>query len=124
MAKGRQSVRRFLAASAAMSTHSEFVMLSNLHLRALTHNSGGVPLMLKQLIGYASTSLFIFAGSLSCLAQTAGADTYKAKCQMCHAVDGSGSTPAGKAMKAHPFDSPDVLKESDADLIAIIAKGK
>ena len=80
--------------------------------------------MLKQLIGYASTSLFIFAGSLSCLAQTAGADTYKAKCQMCHAVDGSGSTPAGKAMKAHPFDSPDVLKESDADLIAIIAKGK
>ena len=52
------------------------------------------------------------------------AETYKAKCQMCHAADGSGDTPAGKTMKARPFNSPDVLKESDADLIAIIKKGK
>ena len=43
---------------------------------------------------------------------------------MCHAADGSGSTPAGKAMKAHPFNSPDVLKESDTDLTAVIKKGK
>ena len=34
---------------------------------------------------------------------------------MCHAADGSGNTPAGKAMKARPFNSPDILKESDAD---------
>ena len=27
-------------------------------------------------------------------------------------------------MKAHPFNSPDVLKESDADLIAVIKNGK
>ena len=25
-----------------------------------------------------------------------GADIYKSKCQMCHAADGSGNTPAGK----------------------------
>ena len=53
-----------------------------------------------------------------------GAELYKSKCQMCHAADGSGNTPAGKAMKARPFNSPDVLKESDADLIAVIKKGK
>lgn len=57
-------------------------------------------------------------------AQTSGADIYKGKCQMCHAADGTADTPAGKAMKARPFNSPDVLKESDAELIAIIKKGK
>ncbi len=36
------------------------------------------------------------------LAQDSGADTYKAKCAMCHAADGSGSTPAGKSMKLYP----------------------
>jgi mono/diheme cytochrome c family protein len=58
------------------------------------------------------------------VAQSSGADTYKAKCAMCHAADGSGNTPAGKAMKVPPFDSPDVLKESDTDLIAVIKNGK
>jgi mono/diheme cytochrome c family protein len=80
--------------------------------------------MWKQITSYGSASLLIFACSITCLAQTSGADTYKTKCQMCHAIDGSGSTPAGKAMKARPFDSPDVLKETDADLIATIKNGK
>jgi len=54
----------------------------------------------------------------------AGADTYKAKCMMCHAADGSGSSPAGKAMVAIPFSSPALVKASDADLIAATTKGK
>jgi mono/diheme cytochrome c family protein len=58
------------------------------------------------------------------LAQSSGADTYKAKCQMCHGADGLGNTPAGKAMKARPFNAPDVLKESDTDLTAVIKNGK
>jgi cytochrome c6 len=60
----------------------------------------------------------------SAFAQGSGADTYKSKCAMCHGADGSGDTPAGKAMKAHPFNAPDVLKESDASLIAVIKKGR
>jgi cytochrome c6 len=79
--------------------------------------------MLKNLSRYGTASLLLFAGSSLILAQT-GADTYKAKCQMCHGATGLGDTPAGKAMKARPFNSPDVLKESDADLIAIIKNGK
>ena len=43
---------------------------------------------------------------------------------MCHGPDGLGNTPAGKAMKARPFNAPDVLKESDADLTAVIKNGK
>jgi mono/diheme cytochrome c family protein len=54
----------------------------------------------------------------------AGADTYKSKCQMCHAADGAGDTPAGKSMKALPFKSPDLLKASDDDLIAATKNGK
>jgi mono/diheme cytochrome c family protein len=57
-------------------------------------------------------------------AQTSGPDTYKAKCAMCHGTDGSGNTPAGKAMKAQPFNSPDLIKASDADLIAATKNGK
>lgn len=53
-----------------------------------------------------------------------GADTYKAKCAMCHGADGLGATPAGKAMGAISFKAPAVLKMSEADLIATTTKGK
>jgi mono/diheme cytochrome c family protein len=56
--------------------------------------------------------------------QDSGAATYKAKCQMCHAADGSGSTPAGKSMKAIPFSAPELVKASDPDLIAATKNGK
>jgi mono/diheme cytochrome c family protein len=62
--------------------------------------------------------------STAAFAQGSGADTYKAKCAMCHGPDGLGATPAGKAMKATPFNSPDVVKASDADLIAATKNGK
>ncbi len=79
--------------------------------------------MMKYITHAAAIGLIAFFPSLTSLAQT-GADTYKAKCQMCHGVTGLGDTPAGKTMKARPFNSPDVLKESDADLITVIKKGK
>ena len=79
--------------------------------------------MLKHLVCYGTVGLLILTGSATSLSQSA-AEIYVAKCQMCHAADGSGDTPAGKTMKARPFNSPDVLKESDADLIAIIKNGK
>jgi cytochrome c5 len=62
-------------------------------------------------------------GTTMVLAQS-GADLYKSKCQMCHAADGSGNTPAGKSSKVRPFNSPDVMKLSDDDLIKITKSGK
>lgn len=50
--------------------------------------------------------------------------TYKAKCASCHGADGSGSTAAGKALKARDLRSAEVQGQSDAQLFAIIAKGK
>jgi cytochrome c6 len=49
---------------------------------------------------------------------------YVEKCQMCHGATGHGDTPAGKALGAHALNSPDVAKQSDADLLAIIKNGK
>lgn len=57
-------------------------------------------------------------------AQASGAATYTAKCQMCHGADGMGATPAGKAMKAIPFNDPQILSQSDADLMAATKNGK
>jgi cytochrome c6 len=79
--------------------------------------------MRKHLAYFGIAGLFLPTADVSCLAQS-GAELYKSKCQMCHAADGSGNTPAGQKMKARPFNSPDVMKESDAELTAIIKKGK
>jgi mono/diheme cytochrome c family protein len=68
--------------------------------------------------------LTIAAFTLPTFAQNTGAATYTSKCQMCHGADGTGSTPAGKAMKAPSFLSPDVVKESNADLITVTKNGK
>lgn len=50
--------------------------------------------------------------------------TYKAKCVMCHAADGSGNTAMGKKLKLRDLRSPEVQKQSDAQITEIIAKGK
>jgi len=72
---------------------------------------------------YGTLGILLLSASVTSLAQS-GADTYKAKCAMCHGADGLGDTPAGKSTKVHPFNAPDVVKMSDADLIAIVANGK
>src|SRR5450432_1799259 len=57
-------------------------------------------------------------------AQAPGADTYKAKCAMCHGADGSASTGMGKSMGLKPLGSPEVQKMSDADMTALVTNGK
>jgi mono/diheme cytochrome c family protein len=49
---------------------------------------------------------------------------YQSKCVSCHAADGSGSTAVGKALKLKDIRSPEVQAMSDAELTAIISKGK
>ncbi len=74
-------------------------------------------------LAIAVIAIVIVFAATSAKAQSAP-DLYKAKCMMCHAADGSGSTPAGKSMKAIPFNSPTLIKASDADLIASTTNGK
>ena len=65
-----------------------------------------------------------FALSITTLAADATADVFKSKCASCHGADGKGDTPAGTKMKVKDLASDDVQKQSDADLAAIIEKGK
>ena len=52
------------------------------------------------------------------------ATLYKQKCTPCHSADGSGSGSMGKTLKIRDLRSPEVQKQSDAELTAIISKGK
>ena len=81
------------------------------------------------------TPLLLFAGLSIALAfpvlsfcakpQSSQAERdYKASCVMCHSADGSGSSPAGKALKAKDLRYAEVQSASDADLTAAITDGK
>jgi len=48
---------------------------------------------------------------------------YKTKCQICHGPDATGG-PAGKKLGVKDFQSPEVQKQPDAELLEIARKGK
>jgi cytochrome c6 len=64
----------------------------------------------------------LLAAALPAAADDAAA-LYKSKCQVCHGADGKGSA-AGQKLGVRDFHSPEVQKESDADLIKITKEGK
>jgi cytochrome c6 len=57
-------------------------------------------------------------------AQADSAKIFKNNCVLCHADNGSGNSPTGKALKARDLRSDEVEKESDAALAEVIAKGR
>jgi mono/diheme cytochrome c family protein len=57
-------------------------------------------------------------------AQNDTAGLYKSKCAACHGADGKGNTPVAKTLGVRYFASPEVQKETDAELSTILAKGK
>lgn len=61
--------------------------------------------------------------SVSAFAQ-AGADVYSSKCKMCHGADGTPPAAMAKSMGIKDLKSEEVQKQSDADLKAIVEKGK
>lgn len=70
-----------------------------------------------------ATGMFLSSQCMPVLAQDVAA-TYKTKCSACHGPDGKGDTVVGKKLGARDFASPDVQKQSDDELAAIIADGK
>jgi len=64
----------------------------------------------------------LLAAAIPAAADDAAA-LYKSKCQVCHGADGKG-TAAGQKMGAKDFQSPEVAKQSDADLAKITKEGK
>jgi mono/diheme cytochrome c family protein len=70
-----------------------------------------------------SLAASLIASSSLASAQTDAAKLYQGKCVACHGADGSGSA-IGKNLGAHDFHSPEVQKQSDAQLAEAIAKGR
>lgn len=66
-----------------------------------------------------------FAVSLSHVARADdAASVFKAKCSVCHAADGSGSSAMGKQLGAKDLRSDEVQKQTDAQLNNTITNGK
>ena len=57
-------------------------------------------------------------------AQTDAAALFKSKCVLCHAEDGSGSSPSGKALKAKDLRVAETQTKSDAEIADVITKGR
>ncbi|MFP5231334.1 MAG: c-type cytochrome [Acidobacteriota bacterium] len=72
----------------------------------------------------AATVCLAGLAAMPAIAQNNGMDVYQSKCQMCHGREGTGNTPAGKAIKAVSFKSPALMKATDAELIAAVKNGK
>ena len=76
---------------------------------------------------FRSLMLLAVVFSLACAVQsaqaasaTAGQAVYKAKCQMCHAADGSGTLPKAKA---DPLGGAKVQAMTDAQLKSAVTAG-
>ena len=52
------------------------------------------------------------------------ASNFKLQCSSCHGANGAGDTSVGKTLKAADLRSPEVQKQSDAELAQIISEGK
>ncbi len=78
---------------------------------------------MKMLISVAVLGLMATM-TVPAVAQDDIAALYKSKCQACHGPDGKGATPAGQKMGVKDFHSPEIAKQSDADLIKATKEGK
>jgi cytochrome c6 len=68
--------------------------------------------------------LAVLAMPTSVRAQSDAAKVFKTNCVLCHAADGSGTSPSGKAMKAKDLRSAEVQGKTDAVLEEFITKGQ
>jgi mono/diheme cytochrome c family protein len=78
---------------------------------------------MKLRTGMALVAMAMLASANLAMAADAGADTYKAKCQMCHGAAGLADSPAGKAMKVKPITDADVKKQTEAEMITATKNG-
>jgi cytochrome c6 len=81
----------------------------------------------KYIFGQAGLAILLACGTISFCSPAAvaqdAASTFKSKCAACHGADGKGSA-MGQKLGTHDFSSPDVQKETDAQLTEIVTKGK
>ncbi len=71
------------------------------------------------------TAIVLFLGVMSLpLFAESGADVYAAKCKMCHGADGAPPAAMAKSMGIKDLKSDDIQKMSEAEIKAVVEKGK
>src|SRR5271169_7250654 len=84
--------------------------------------------MRRNLLYFAPSSIFtclaILAFSTCLRAQSDADKLYKTNCVLCHAADGSGNSPSGKALGAKDLGSAEIQKKTDEELTGLISTGK
>lgn len=85
-----------------------------------------MPRIFVHLVAPAGISVCLIALALpvGVRAQSDVAKIYKTSCVLCHAADGSGNSPSGKALGAKDLASSEVQKKSDSELTEVVARGK
>lgn len=75
-------------------------------------------------IRFRAAAVFLLATAIAgtALAQTRGADVFKAKCARCHDANGLATTPMAKGTGAKSFKSPELMKWSDDQFFAYVKK--
>lgn len=81
-------------------------------------------IVLRITVPVISFGLLVVALTTSTRAQGDAAPLYKTNCVLCHAADGSGNSPSGKALGAKDLRSDEVRKKTDDELTDVITKGK
>lgn len=71
----------------------------------------------------ASAVAVLMAGVMA-FAQSQGASTYKAHCQMCHGMQGTPNPGIAKMMGVKPAKDPAVKKLTEAQMIEVTTNGK
>jgi len=69
-------------------------------------------------------AIFVSAASAQDKESAEGKTLFHSQCVMCHGADGTGNTPVGKVMHIPNLASPEVQKNTDAQLTSIIENGK
>jgi mono/diheme cytochrome c family protein len=84
--------------------------------------------MRRNLLYLVTASLFICLAILALpgglRAQGDAEKLYKTNCVLCHAADGSGTSPSGKALKAKDLASAEIQSKTDEELTGLITTGK
>jgi mono/diheme cytochrome c family protein len=74
--------------------------------------------------GWMVVTMLAAAAATTALAQSSGADTYKAKCQSCHGAEGTPNPGIAKMMGVKPASDPSVKSLSEAVMITDTTNGK
>ena len=71
------------------------------------------------------TLLFLFFATAAVLAQSnSGETTFRSNCAMCHGIDGSGNTPAGKHFGTPDLRGAKAKGLTDVQIKQVIADGR